>query len=213
MLKTLSNSEYLELLVWTRNAFDQALHRGDIAFAFGVERPPLYGKRLLLDGLAEMAVSLLSVSLGRKAAAQAIRENWEIVLRAVEKTEDDTRLFTKAGIPNNEQLFLVASAESDGSVLAQTGFAHDALTKLSVRSTLPGDIFFRNICGVAIQNILHQLRANARTAGIKLPPRFSVSRADPVAYERWQNEIEEYRRLSHRRFETKQAKAREKELA
>lgn len=94
--------------------YDMALARNEIAFAFGVARPAFHGQHPLLDAVAEMATSLLSVSLGRKVAAKAVRENWELIQQAVEDTEDDARWYAKAGIPSNEHVFLAVCAESDG---------------------------------------------------------------------------------------------------
>jgi hypothetical protein len=69
-----------------------------------------------------------------------------------------------------------------------------------------------------LQFALRQLRTNGRVHQIELPQMLTAaSPADAETFEKWLAEIEEYRRLSHRRFaaktKAKRAKAREKELA
>jgi len=118
-----------------------------------------------------------------RQAAEIVRETWEGWLRLLTKAE-------RFPPPNHsEQFVCVAWTSLDRSlppriVMGDTG---EIAKALAGQTTVP--------CFISMSFLLRALRGNAKTAGIRLPPRLTIDRGEP-SFKEWRREIDLYRQYA-----------------
>jgi len=202
--RTFGREEFLRLLQITGPTLDKRAFKREIAFAFGCEINAHMNEYLLMDAVAIMLTSMLSVGIGMKDAATVVREHWEEWLRLVQSSERDPGTI----VPPTDQLYILAGKTQDGRLIVGTGTMGEAMSKLGGGTYVDPFPF-----GVSIHRVLHQLRTNARNYKIDIPARFAVQ-TDDSNYVQWRAEITAYQKLAHARFNAKtKAKRAKKAMA
>jgi hypothetical protein len=205
-----TNDETLKLIGRrSRSAHDNRAAQGVVSYAFGTRCTAHVGEYLVFDALTELMTSMLAADIGRHNAFVVMQEYWETLLDLVRATEDN---------PEGKTLHLVVArteTPTPGLPIIESGTLPEVLSKLSSSPEL-ADSWRAQIYTIAIPFVLWDLRRNAEMHKIALPPRLTIPKSDS-RYVAWRAEIDGYRALANRRFESKNAarkpKAKAEELA
>jgi len=168
------------------NAWHQRQHRGEVALAFGMERPVFANEFGELDvfavGLTWLIVILAKVDM--KEAAELVREYWREWLEGL--------AFAERLKPSTTYLdgicFVVATDVSEQRIVAvEVGPCKDLIERLGSRGLVPN--------AIPLDLAARKVKAMAKLAGHKLPKYFT---RDPKSdeFKQWIAEIEHYREIA-----------------
>jgi hypothetical protein len=186
MLQVVGRDQFLALVGVKPATWDYRIHTGEAALALGVRKPPHIGEYLILDATATILASMLNCFCGLtlRQAADEVRTHWDgwltLLTRAerwAERSKDDPLLYfavVRTSLdPRRYRIVCGNTAEIAAAVAGQT--------------VAP--------CFASMHLVLRALRANAKNAGIKLPPRLTVAKGEPGYRER-RRDIDAYRQAA-----------------
>jgi len=187
---TIPRDQYLALVGMKSSTLDQRVRVGEAAFAFGVSERPTYGEYFHLDALATISSSMLNCLCGLtlKQACNGLRENWSGWLELVTRVE---RWMEK--YPTTDPMLVVAVAhlafkpgQSQRDYRILLGEVHTIIKEVGGSA--------HSFAFVSIARTISALKANAKNAGIKPPPkRLTVAKGES-GYDEWRAEIRAYQR-------------------
>ena len=185
---------FARLLGITGDTLRQRIHEGQLALAFGCRIQAHPGEYLPIDAFHVLLTSKLGrVMGGWKGAAELVIAGWDPLLRAIQCTEDDPKLYEPGRIP---YLYLGVADEADQTLVGVVG------PLAAVVKQLAGYDVMR---AVSIETVLRELRANAEQADVALPDRLAPQLDDPEI-EAYRTEIAEHQKLADARYSAKKPK-------
>jgi hypothetical protein len=196
----LSLNDLLRVTIFSKNTLDQRFHSGDACLALGLTVPAQRNKFLLLDIVALILISRLSLGLrSNRTATTAVRTYWKEWLGLVQRTERDM----KPGqvTPRGKQLFFAVSASDQNSPLVAVGTLAEVGENLVTDAPIVVD---------SMETILRLTRNGTRNAGITLPPTLTVQPDDP-RHKEWRAEIAAYRERALAREQAKASRRQSRE--
>jgi hypothetical protein len=182
----------------TGDTLRQRIHEGQLALAFGCRTPAYPGEYLPIDAAHVLLTSKLGRAMGDwKAAADVVIAGWEPLLRGIQCSEDDPRLYDPyEPIPDDEHLYLMVAARADQPAFGVVGTFERVVPQIAGCDMLRA---------IRLPTVLCQLRDNAELGDITLPDRLTPPHDDPEI-EAYRAEIAEHRKLADERYRAKQPK-------
>jgi hypothetical protein len=175
-MRALAPSQFYPIAGTNPNSFGARVNRGEVALAFGTDRPLVGGKLLDLDAVASILVDELTPAFGRKFAPVIIRAHPDEWLAAVGRADTTAEpvyvVVFEHGEPHaGKRAYRDEYRVANGifAEFANLSFAGLPSDKVPVRTTM-----------INVSDILHRIRHNAARIGVDLSAPFFPPPGEPL---------------------------------